>query len=193
MWLARHAQRTSYKELDCHISEEGKKYAQKKSQELKDQKIKTIYCSPFKRTIETAQIFKANLPSNPEIIIDPLLSEGLQPFIMKDPVFEPDLQKQLDEANIKYPEHTRQIKDRCKLFLSKLKDESGVLIITHGVIYNTFLRIFFPKHKFSVTPENYSPYYCDLTQVEKVGDKWLLKSTDIKHLQRLLKQKVKVV
>lgn len=189
MWITRHAHRVSYDELDCHITEEGKEFAKKKATEIKDYQIKTIYCSPFKRTIETAEAFKEIFDSKPDIVIDPLLSEGLQSFIMKNPKFEPELKKQLDAAKIKYPESTQQIFQRCKLFLSKIKDHQNILIITHGVIHNTFLRILFPKHKFNTTPINYSPNYCDLTCVDKQDDKWVVKSTDVKHLRKLLKIK----
>lgn len=168
---------------DTPLSERGEEFAKDKSLELAKIlgriKINKCYCSPFKRTIQTAEIYKTNLHFD-EITIDPLISEG-QNF-HKPSGIPSYLLAMLEKHSIKYPESINDIKDRCNKFFNKvIEDGESCLISTHGIIYNLLLQIIFPHYDFDslLSSEKYIPRYCDSTVIKFDGEKWELLSSDV--------------
>lgn len=173
---------------NCPISLKGVELCHLKASKLKH-KPTHIITSPFLRTVQTAEVYKLYFPSS-SFTIDCLISEGQN---CHRPSFEPELQREMDSAGIKYPESIDDIISRCQKFLFKLintgsKDDT-YLISTHGIVYNLILQLIFPKYIFKSadSPSEYIPKFCDTSVLEydEEFDKWGVLETDIKPLEIL--------
>jgi len=63
--------------FDCSISELGKQQAKEANSEAKKLDISLVVVSPLRRALQTAQIIFEGHPSNPKILVQPLMREAL--------------------------------------------------------------------------------------------------------------------
>lgn len=172
---------------NCPLSLSGVELCHLKASKLQYPPTQII-SSPFLRTIQTANVYKMYFPKS-SFAIDCLVSEGQN---CHRPSFEPELLREMDLAGIKYPESIEDITSRCQKFLFKLINTGSIddvyLVSTHGIIYNTILKLIFPKYTFKSTgsPSEYVPKFCDTSVLEYNGesnDQWRVLETDIKFLE----------
>ncbi len=186
IWLVRHSIRqdaTTHipKETDCSITSEGLFLAKKiagEIQKLHVNKIDKIYCSPYRRTIETSYAF-ASVVQNPPLEISHLISEVISADytnndIQKLPQY---LTNYLTSSGITYPETNHSVNKRCTDFLNKMQHDTinkNSVIITHGGIINKIINILYPNYKFVDTPSpsDYVPHYCDYVGLELHEGTW---------------------
>lgn len=64
--------------MDAELTAFGELQALQAVPEAHALRIKTVFVSPFRRALRTAQILFENHPDNPDIIVHPLLSEKLK-------------------------------------------------------------------------------------------------------------------
>lgn len=145
----RHAQSTANKDgifagrLDCSITEEGFKEAQKL---FPNEKFNIIYCSPLKRTSQTLHAFLPNTTP----IIDERITEvdvGIWQGKLKSSL-ENDLINQFLLGNY-LPEGAESINntdERVKSFITdifnKYSENDNILVVTHNGAIRSVKRLF---------------------------------------------------
>ncbi len=154
IWMARHGNRldfvypewfnTAVKRYDPPLSEDGELQAQELAQRLKPEKIDHLLCSPFLRTIQTADIVAQTIDLSIELEAD--LGESHNPDWISE---TPQIHSQSELESLypridwsyrsqilpQYPENEQQVLTRMKLIAKKLtKQYSGnILMIGHGI------------------------------------------------------------
>lgn len=138
-------------QIDCDLSEEGREELKKFAETFYNQ-YTVCYCSPLKRTKETAE---AVLHGKTPIIYDDRIQER-HLGILQDTLMTLEKQKQiLDRVNIPQgAESYEELKKRIVNFLDMLQntydDNASILVVTHmGVFHEA-------KPMFGLTDENKS-------------------------------------
>ncbi len=122
--------------IDCNLSENGLKQTQKKAKNFDSSKFDLCFCSPLKRTRQTAQILVPNL----QIIYDERIIERSLGDLENTPNSDEKqfLLNQIDSAP-NNGESINDIQKRVNDFINFLKEnysDKKILVITHaGVIY----------------------------------------------------------
>lgn len=150
--------------IDCHISEEGLRQAEKLKDFLGEFAFDGVYVSPLKRAIQTADILSK------EYILDGRLRE------MNFGVFEG---LKYEEIEQKYPQYLRlwnadyenyripegeslqDLFDRVEDFINDVKGKhERVLVVTHGGVIRCALSLIFSSreffYKFKIDPGSVS-------------------------------------
>jgi len=112
---------------------------------------KTIYSSPYNRTVATSTQIKTAFPGA-EIIVEPLLAE-YQPRYAHTISLYPNGIPTIYEGNktpFSYPETLNSFSNRVQFIISELikKSHSNIMIVTHGEIlksYISYLQNLFPN------------------------------------------------
>ena len=142
LYLLRHAE-SEYNRIgllqgriDCNLSDDGLKQTYEKAKVFDSAKYDICFCSPLKRTLQTAQILAPNL----KIICDDRIIERSLGDWEDTPTS--DEKKFLLNNIMSTPpngESTYEITTRVKDFIDFLKENYGdkkVLVVTHaGIIY----------------------------------------------------------
>jgi isoleucyl-tRNA synthetase len=127
-----------------HLTEKGKEQAVIASKKLKKEKIDVVYCSPFLRTKETAQIIAKEIDlSEDKIIYDEKIGEvnfgdfDLKPF-SEFFSFVKENKSKMDDFSAKIPngESYQDIKNRIGDFIydtDSKHSNKNILIVTHGI------------------------------------------------------------
>ena len=121
--------------VDIELNEEGIKEAKKLAQKLDLSKIDICFCSPLKRTRQTAEILIGN---NINIIYDPMLVERSFGNYEGKPINFDLIKRQWDYKLNDNSNNIESLQDcllRAKTFLDKIKKEypnKTILIISHG-------------------------------------------------------------
>lgn len=118
------------------LSKAGIEITNKRANEYKNVKFDVIYCSPLMRTIQTANIM--NVYHRVKIIKDPRLIEidqGIFTGRSKDDISEEERILKNNRAQSCGMESYKSVYDRCKDFISYIKNNSSyqnILIVTHN-------------------------------------------------------------
>jgi len=123
---------------DHHINKKGKKRARKVAKRLikKYGNPNVIYCSPFRRTLETLYYMKEKIQNNPKIYIDPDLSRYFSTTEQLDPSVFPETM----DKDIPIYENRNKFHKRVKNHIRRMekhkyhKNEKVVWCITHTLI-----------------------------------------------------------
>lgn len=131
----------SDKKVNYNLTSKGKEQIEKAAKKLKSQKIDTIYCSPFLRTKETAEMIadKINFPKE-KIIFDERIRE-LNFGDFEGKPFSDFLkyeEEKMSEFSVKLPngESYQDAKNRAGDFIyevDKKYQNKNILIVTHGM------------------------------------------------------------
>ncbi len=133
-------------DLPHHLTEKGKGQAKIAGEKLKKEKIDVIYCSPFVRTKETAEIIAEELgyPKD-KIIYDDRIRElnfgdlHLKPFadfLKYEETSMPDFTDRLPNGE-SYQDAKNRVGDFIYDIDSKYRDKN-ILIVTHGMFLEVF-------------------------------------------------------
>lgn len=133
-------------DLPHHLTEKGKGQAKIAGEKLKKEKIDVIYCSPFVRTKETAEIIAEELGYPKEkIIYDDRIRElnfgdlHLKPFadfLKYEETSMPDFTDKLPNGE-SYQDAKNRVGDFIYDIDSKHRDKN-ILIVTHGMFLEVF-------------------------------------------------------
>ena len=166
------------KNTNMDISENGVKIAENNASELNklfNLRNFTIISSPLKRAVKTGIIFSKILNVDTEISIDYRLIEGQT----KPPYMLDEFDEGMRNVGIEYPESFDNIRKRIELLFSDIikKENDGVILITHGIIFNFILQNFFNNYEFDLDwdkrgnhPSQYFPPYCACAVVDIDND-----------------------
>lgn len=127
--------------IDANLTSEGAEMAQKIIRNLEDLKIEKIYSSPMKRAIKTVEPFA--IKNNIEINIDSRLSERV--LTSENTVdYLIYLKKTFDDDKLKFEggESSKEALARVLEFLSEIRTEENVLIVSHGNLIALLLNHF---------------------------------------------------
>jgi len=122
-----------------HLTENGREQVEKTAKELRDKKVDYIFCSPFLRTKETAEIISKDL--GVEIIFDDRLSEfGVGDFEGKNQedfmrVFSNWPEENIDLRKKHGVELEKEAEERFSSFLNELNEKhknKNIVIVSHG-------------------------------------------------------------
>ena len=198
VWIARHANRldfvnpawfnTAERPYDPPLSEDGLLQAQQLAARLKYTNIAHIFCSPFLRTIQTAN--EVALGLNLPLKIEAGLSEWLNPHWMTE---KPETHPTEELASLypsidigytscvlpQYPETEEIMRQRTAATAKKLvaKYSSDILLVGHGAsVEGTAWGLL-------GTQPTINAQLCCLVQLVGSGEKWELKlNGDTSHL-----------
>lgn len=141
---------------DPRITEDGRKKARKTAFELvKDYgSPKIIFCSPFKRTIQTAKIMKKMCGANTEIYIDPNLSRYFCTREKCDPQLYPETERYDTPIYESWNGFERRVNKHLDMIeKNKFKLRSAIIwCITHALVYKHIARTY------QVEIPNYIPF-----------------------------------
>lgn len=154
IYILRHARTKAEDEkrilgrVDESINDDQYVLVREKALELNDKNIRTIYTSPLKRCIETAQIIGKELGIDIEIDVDIIerdfgLLSGLtwEEFTSRYPDEVKD-NKENYQPHLKDAESIEDVKKRVKGFVKKVKGDDNVLLVTHTGVIRIILREF---------------------------------------------------
>lgn len=154
IYILRHEKRHNNPNFDTSLTNEGIKNADALSDLLDNLNIDTIYCSPFKRIIQTIEPFLKK--TNKKVNIEYSLYE----YINSDEFSQDDVrninenmygyeyfnlayQSLYDINNLKYPEGKTRLKLRTKNFINHLKSSKkineNILLVSHMSPIHTIL------------------------------------------------------
>lgn len=196
IWIVRHSIRADrvfpYFSIYVHdspITEDGKHLAIGKANRLKlieKDEIDIIYYSPYLRAQQTATHFKNIVNKDANYVEEARIAEGQDKnTYWMAPNIDETLTKKLEAKNIVYPESESHIIQRCQQFINDILkgEEKNIIIVTHGIIYNTLLKLLVPNYEVNRhlidTFAKYTPRYCDLTNLKYNGYKWNIEYSDI--------------
>ena len=158
IYILRHEDRTQDATFFSPLTKNGLENSNKLIDILKKLNIKTIYSSPFIRTLQTIYPFaKANelsvkidyglseiksdylIPKNSHAIRLPEYLNG--PFLISA-----DYRSSIEAEDLKFPENELDVQKRTKAFLKNVignhgNSDDNILIVTHQVVCNIFLKI----------------------------------------------------
>lgn len=182
---------------DPSISELGILQSQLTGKYLKDKSITKVFCSPFKRTLETAEEIGKILGL--EFAIDERLKERLnfgddpnltfEQFIevwdktTRDRNYQPKVGYSSKRAGDRVLESIKDIAD-------KYPDQNIVLVTHGGVIYDVLRNLFSDNYLKSIKSDFLQTgiMNCSITHIVKDGDKYGLKEFDfVGHLPQPIK------
>lgn len=138
----RHQQKYTH---DTDLNSNGKKIARDKGREiLKKYGIPhIIYCSPFKRTVQTLEEILKNLPQdktkNIKIIYEPMISR----YFSEQEKLNPEVSKSTIKKGIILDKDHKHFKYRVVKFknnIHKTHENKTVFCITHSTIYKTLAK-----------------------------------------------------
>ncbi len=184
-YLIRHGTRESRAE-NTLLSDIGKKQVEITTKHLKNHGISSIYASPVKRTQQTAEIIASTLKL--AIITDNRLKERLSWGDRKGESFDEFLKQwtktQIDR-NYQPPngDSSYMSGNRVKAVLEEvsIKNDSKILVVTHGGAIGDFLRNVFSEEELPLVTDLISKakyieiLECSVTTVQKDGDEYMLK------------------
>ena len=191
LYILRHEDRTQDATMFSPLTKKGLENSLKLADILKEEEIDTIYSSPFIRTLQTVHPFskernkRINIEyslaeiQHPHIIPEKSYSVSLPEYIAESFNYNDKYKSMLDPENHKYPEDQKNVLIRVKKFMNKLMDENlttknRILIVTHGAICNSILKI--ADKKLKIMNINYD-YNYPKGALTKVWDKntWVIK------------------
>lgn len=176
IYVLRHEKRFSSPSFDTTLKEEGIEDAKKLSLLLNKLEIDLIYCSPFKRVIQTIEPFLEK--TNKKVNIENSLYEYINEYdFTKEDIkhvnqdmygykyFNNDYKSFYNLDNLKYPEIRCNLEDRVNNFTSFLKSNnlnSNILLVTHmspvNVIINKNKRFPYPQGGLTLIYDNEECY-----------------------------------
>ncbi len=132
--------------LEHHLTEKGKGQAKEAGEKLKKEKIDAIYCSPYVRTKETAEIIAeaTGFPKEKIIFDDRIQELGFGDFHLKPfGDFLAYEESSMKNFNDKLPngESYQDAKNRVGDFLYEIDGKhqnQNILIVTHGIFLEVF-------------------------------------------------------
>ena len=164
IYILRHEDRT----MDCTffspLTEKGLKNSIDLIDLLKENKINTIYSSPFLRTLQTIFPYseKYKVPINLEYSLIEFQHEDLIPknsysvrlpeYIAKYFNSNPEYVTEFEPEDINYPEKIDDVKKRVKKFFSNLvrnnhNKEINIVIVTHQLACNIMTQLAYVNRK----------------------------------------------
>lgn len=158
LYVARHGETDFNREgrylgrMDVPLNSAGRRQAQQLAKKMEKVNIGVIYCSPLKRTLETAEFIKKD--HGGEIIIDHNfiersvgVYEGMTITEIKDKYYElykKDITRIFDKAPPK-GETINGVEERVFSSLNKIKDQddtSSIMIVTHSFVAKVINKYF---------------------------------------------------
>lgn len=154
IYILRHERRHSNPNFDTSLTEYGLENANTLSDILENLNIDTIYCSPFKRIIQTIEPFlkktgkKVNIENS---LYEYINSDEFSQDDVRDinenmygyKYFNLNYKSFYDINNLKYPEGKTRLKLRTHNFINKLKSfrksNENILLVSHMTPIHTIL------------------------------------------------------
>lgn len=176
IYILRHEKRFSSPSFNTSLKEEGIEDAKKLSVLLKELEIDLIYCSPFKRVIQTIEPFleitkkKVNIEySLYEYINEYDFTKEDIKYINEDmygyEYFNNEYKSFYNLENLEYPEIRLNLEKRTNNFVSFLKDNNlnkNILLVSHmspvNVIINKNKRFPYPQGGLTLIYDNEECY-----------------------------------
>lgn len=139
---------------DPELTDDGRRQAEEAAQQLRGQAIDRILCSPYTRTLQTA-----------DIVADALkLPIAIEPLIREHAYFSCDIGTPCSKLSAAWPhldfgalqetwwpeesETEAQVRERCRLFFHKmadLADWSRVLVVSHWAFFRGLTGVEMPN------------------------------------------------
>ncbi|WP_319762796.1 histidine phosphatase family protein [Maridesulfovibrio sp.] len=170
-------------QIDLPLSANGLKQAEQLAESLKSFRPRRIYCSPLKRTLQTASFIEkqcglvaTHVPEIKEINLGEWEGQEFAEIKKKYPADY--RQRGEDVGNFRVPggENFIDVKKRVRSFLNELEGEP-IIAVTHAGVIRTVMHIVlgFPlENIFRLKPD-----YCHASVIEKKKDGFFLKAYNL--------------
>lgn len=189
IYFIRHGQKENLSG-DPTITSLGIKQAQTTAKYFSDFKITSIYASPYRRTVQTAQIIakQFDLPVNTDYQLKERLNWGDRKNESFAAFWNEWQKTDLDRSyRPTYGKSSFQTGEEVKHFIDNLpglKENQSIIIVTHGGTIGDFLRVVFSEEKLPhlTNKESGAKYLdileCSITEIEVDNKQYSLKKTN---------------
>ena len=158
IYILRHEDRTMDLTFFSPLTKNGLEKSINLISYLEKEKINSIYCSPYIRTLQTIFPYskKYNLKSKLDYSLTELYQEGnipkksyqitLPEYIAKTFGYDEDYKTMILPSDIKFPENIKLFNDRIKTFLkiiikNNYNTDNNIVLVTHQGVIDIIMRI----------------------------------------------------